>query len=38
MGFASEFGRSFFGSVGSLFVAATLLAAAIVPSMTGYVA
>ncbi len=31
--FVSEFSRSLFGSFGSVFVAATLLAAAIVPSM-----
>lgn len=38
MPFASDFTRGLLGSVGSLFVAATLLAAAILPSMTGFAA
>lgn len=33
MFFASDFGRSLFGSFASVFVAATLLAAAIMPSI-----
>lgn len=33
MYFASDFGRSLFGVFGSVFVAATLLAAAVVPAI-----
>lgn len=33
MFFASDFGRSLFASFGAVFVAATLIAAAIVPSI-----
>jgi hypothetical protein len=38
MFFASDFSRGLFGSLGSVFVAATLLAAAIVPAMSGLAA
>lgn len=38
MTFASDFTRGLFGSVGALFVAATLVAAAILPAMTGLAA